>query len=119
MGPNKEMTMRARGNSFRHAINGLRQVIKEPNALLHVLAGTVVVIAGAARHLDAQRWAMLALAIGLVLVAEAINTAIETLCDFVHDKPHPAIKTVKDISAGAVLIAATVSAVTGIIVFFF
>jgi diacylglycerol kinase (ATP) len=50
-------------------------------------------------------WAIAALTIGFVLAAELINTAVEGLADHLHAEQHPAIKTVKDCAAGAVLIA--------------
>jgi diacylglycerol kinase (ATP) len=50
-------------------------------------------------------WAIAALTIGLVLAAEVINTAVESLADHLHREQHPAIRTVKDCAAGAVLVA--------------
>jgi diacylglycerol kinase len=48
---------------------------------------------------------------------EMLNTAIEKLCDVVHKEIHPGIKKVKDIAAGAVLIAAFCSVITGAVIF--
>ena len=50
-------------------------------------------------------WAVAALTISLVIVAEIFNTAIEGLADHLHPEQHPAIKVVKDCAAGAVLVA--------------
>jgi diacylglycerol kinase len=46
-----------------------------------------------------------------------INTAIEKLCDVVHKDFHPQIKIIKDMAAGAVLIAAISSLITGVVIF--
>jgi diacylglycerol kinase len=53
----------------------------------------------------------------LVLSLELLNTAIENLCDIVTEEYHPIIKIVKDSAAAAVLITATGSVVTGLIIF--
>ena len=50
-------------------------------------------------------WALLALAISMVISAELLNTAIERLADHVHPQFDEEIKTVKDVAAAAVLIA--------------
>jgi undecaprenol kinase len=50
-------------------------------------------------------WAIAALTVGFVLAAEVFNTAVEGLADHLHPEHHPAIKSVKDCAAGAVLVA--------------
>lgn len=67
--------------------------------------------------LSTINWAILFLAFGSVISAEAINTAIERLCDFVCTEKRPLIGTVKDISAGAVLITAIFSVCVGVCTF--
>ena len=54
-------------------------------------------------------WAVAALAVGLVWVAELFNTAVEQLCDHLHPEVHPQIRAVKDIAAAAVLVASAVA----------
>lgn len=84
---------------------------------IHLAATIVVIIAGCIRHLDAKEWIAICIAIGLVWITEALNTAVEMMCDlFGRNMYHPAIKVIKDISAAAVLIAALVSvAVAGFV----
>jgi diacylglycerol kinase len=60
---------------------------------------------------------MLVLAIGLVISAEAMNTAIEILADRITLESDPAIGRAKDVAAGAVLAAAACSIVLGLLVF--
>jgi diacylglycerol kinase len=55
----------------------------------------------------------LILSIGLVWAAEAGNTAIEQLCNLVHQARHPTVKRVKDVAAGAVLLCAIAAAAIG------
>lgn len=115
------MKVTARAKSFTFAFNGLYQLLRsEPNARIHAIATIVAITAGVARHITSMQWIAIIFAIGLVWIAEAINTGVEKLCDFSCDNRfHPAIKIIKDVSAAAVMISAMVSIVIGILVFFF
>ncbi len=114
------MILRERIQSIGYALCGLRELIKQPNTVIHLLATIVVVVAGIIQSLQVQDWGLLTLAIGMVWIAEAFNTALEKLCDLVCDgKYHPVIKLVKDLAAASVLIAAATSICVGITVFFF
>jgi len=120
MDQKKTMSVHSRIRSFGYAFNGISQVFKqEPNAKLHLLATLLAITAGIIRHINLTQWVAIIFAIALVWITEAFNTCLEQLCDFCCNKEfHPSIKIIKDISAGAVLIAALTSVVIGIIVFF-
>ena len=62
-------------------------------------------------------WLALILAIGLVLSAEALNTAIERMVDRVEPQWHPAARDAKDLAAAGVLIASVFSFIVGVILF--
>ncbi len=112
----KVLTGRLR--SFGYAFNGLQYLLQEPNAMIHLVATVLVVSAGVYVGLDKTDWVYIIIAISMVWVTEAINTAIERLCDFVSGGvQHPAIKIIKDVSAAAVLIAAMASVGIGLFVF--
>jgi diacylglycerol kinase len=117
----KSNSFSSRRNSFRYAWQGLRQLVRqEPNAKLHAVATVIAIAAGFIRHISAGQWTALIIAIGLVWITEALNTCIEMVCNILCDnKFHPQVKIIKDIAAGAVLIAAGVSVVVGIVIFFF
>jgi len=101
-----------------HARRGLSYMLKtQRSAQIELVAAFLVLIAGLWRGLGRPQWLMLALAIGLVLMAEAFNTALEVLADKLHPKRHPAIGAAKDLAAGAVLVAAFVSLVIAWAVF--
>ena len=53
----------------------------------------------------------------LILIAEIINTAIEKICDFVEPNFNKKIGLIKDIAAGAVILATLLSIITGILVY--
>jgi diacylglycerol kinase (ATP) len=68
-------------------------------------------------RLTADEWRWIILAIALVWLAEALNTAIERLADAVTLEPNDNIGIAKDVAAGAVLAAAAFSAVIGLMIF--
>jgi diacylglycerol kinase (ATP) len=104
--------------SFSHALNGLRCLLRhEHNAWLHFAATLLVVCAAGASRLSWSDWRWLVVAIGLVWMAETFNTAIEQLCNRVSSGPDPIIKRVKDLAAGAVLIASATAALIGFLTF--
>ncbi|QKZ12618.1 diacylglycerol kinase family protein [Spirosoma sp. KUDC1026] len=102
--------------SFRFAAQGIIDLFRfENNAKVHLLIAVIVIIAGLWLQLSVVEWAILVTQIGLVWAAEAFNTAIEKLCDFVSPGIHPQIKAIKDLSSGAVLILAVTAVVTGLL----
>jgi diacylglycerol kinase (ATP) len=105
-----------RFTSFADAARGLRAVLAEPNARLQLAIALAAVALGAWLGLERRDWALLVLAIGLVLAGEAANTALEALADRVAPDPHPLVGKAKDVAAGAVLIASVAAAVLGLLV---
>ncbi len=103
--------------SFRFAGQGVVNLFRfENNAKVHLLMAMVVVGAGVWLGLSRVEWAIILTQIGLVWAAEAINTAIEKLCDFVSPGLHPQIKAIKDMASGAVLIVAIMAVFVGLLV---
>jgi diacylglycerol kinase (ATP) len=100
--------------SFVYAGRGLRSLVRtEHNAWLHLAASAVVIAAGFALKISVSDWRWIALAIALVWIPEALNTAIEALCDRITDDFDPAIGRVKDLAAGGVLLASIGAAIIG------
>lgn len=89
-----------------------------PNAIIMMVAVVVVLAAGLYFNIRAMEWALVSFAITLVIVAEAFNTAIEKLTDMVQPNQDPRAGKVKDLAAGAVLLACIGAAVIGVIVFY-
>lgn len=107
-----------RATSFRAAFSGLRRlVISERHFQIHLIAATCAVIMAAFLGFSALEWAILMVTIGLVLVAEGLNSAIERAIDTTTPSFHPLAKAAKDIAAGAVLIAAIVSVIVGLLLY--
>lgn len=103
--------------SFRHAFAGVVHVVRtQVNARIHVTVAVAVVALGTWLCLPAGAWAVLVLCIGLVLAAEAFNTAVEAVVDLASPDIHPLARIAKDAAAGAVLITAIAAVVVGLLV---
>ena len=106
-------------DSFNFAVNGIISALKtERNMRIHYLIAIIVIILSLFFDFSRTELLLLIFAISLVIVAELFNTAIEKVVDLITDRYHPLAKLVKDISAGAVLIAAINSIVVGYLLFF-
>ena len=104
--------------SFGFAFTGLYELIKsEQNARIHLLVSIFVVTAGVVFKISALEWCVILIFIGLVWAAEAFNTVIEKLTDHLFHDYHQTARIVKDVSAGAVLICAIMSVISGAIIF--
>ncbi len=104
--------------SFVYAWRGLTQVCRtERNMKIHLGAAVIALVLSGFFRLSWQEFLFVLLAIALVLLAEAFNTAIETVVDLVSPDYHKLAGRAKDIAAGAVLVAAIFSAIVGIVVF--
>lgn len=103
--------------SFQHAFRGISELLgTQHNAWIHALATLAVIIFGWFLGVSALEWCALILAMMIVWVAEALNTAFEHLCDVVSPEFHPLVKKAKDIAAGGVLLGAIGAAVVGFII---
>jgi diacylglycerol kinase (ATP) len=112
----KEGTRRA--TSFRAAFSGLgRLVTSERHFQLHLIAAACAIILAAFLGFDTMEWAILMVTIGLVLVAEGLNSALERAIDTTTPGFHPLAKAAKDIAAGSVLIAAIISVIVGLLLY--
>ena len=104
--------------SIGFALNGLWTLLRtQQNAWIHGCASLLAVAFGITLRISPHEWLWILLAITLVWIAEAFNTALEFLADLVSPEFHPQVKQAKDIAAGAVLIAATGAALIGLIIF--
>ena len=106
-------------NTFKNARKGFRLVLKsEMNVRIHVAIATFVVFLALFLKFSAIEFCLLLFVIGLVIVAEMLNTAIEfTLDSIYHNKYSRMVGMAKDISAGAVMFASFLSVFVGLVLF--
>ena len=101
--------------SLQCALRGLADAWEsEPNLRMHVYFGAWIVALGVWTRLSVSEWLWVVFAIGLVVFAELMNTAIEQTVDLVVGlRPDPMARQVKDVAAGCVLVASLVAALIG------
>ena len=105
-------------NSFKYAIEGFVSSFKtERNMKIHIAVAALVVIAGWILGLSITEWCICLGLFGLVMALELVNTAVEAVVDLVTEERHPLAKIAKDTAAGAVLIAAIMAAIVGLLIF--
>ena len=105
-------------NNIGFAWKGIKKAFSEQrNLRFHFSAALAVVAAGFYFEITAEEWMALVLTIGLVVTLELLNTAVEGLVDLVSPQHQPLAGKIKDIAAGAVLIAAITSIIIGFLIF--
>ncbi|MFY8036751.1 MAG: diacylglycerol kinase family protein [Cyclobacteriaceae bacterium] len=104
--------------SLRAALSGIRYTIQsQRNFQIQSVVGMLVIGAASIVRVSAIEWCVLLFCIALVLGLELINTSIEELVNLVHPNWSEKAGRIKDIAAGAVLLAAFFSAVVGLVIF--
>lgn len=106
-------------SGFKYAQDGILHSFRtQPNMRFHFYVLVSVLLAGLLLNLDNRDMLALIFAISLVIVAEMFNTTIEAVVDMVTPNYSQSAKLAKDVSAGAVLIAAMNALIAGTIIFF-
>lgn len=105
--------------SFRNAFRGLFVLLKtERNFQIHALALILVIVAGFYFGISRGEWSLVLIMSAIVFGLEGLNSALEKLCDEVTLERKESIRTIKDVAAGSVLIAALIAVIVGILVFY-
>ncbi|WP_299016569.1 diacylglycerol kinase family protein [uncultured Polaribacter sp.] len=106
----KDGFLKGRIRSLKFAFRGAWLLITKEDSIKAQLGIAVfATVIGVYFNISGTEWMIQFLAIGLVLVAEALNTAIEEIADFIHPDFHVKIGSIKDIAAGAPTFAAIIS----------
>ena len=90
---------------------------EETSFQIQIIAAVVVIIFSFLLNISKTEFLFLILIIACVLTTEAINTAIEELCDHVTPEHHFRIGKIKDISSGASGIIGIAALVIGLMIF--
>lgn len=113
-----KFSWRARLKSFVYAWEGIVWFFrKEHNASVHLSATVMVLVLSVSFGVNKTEAIAVVFSIAFVWVAEMINTAIEKAMDLVSPQHNPPVKIIKDVSAGAVLVAAIAAFIIGGIIF--
>lgn len=104
--------------SFGYSIEGLKYAYKyEQSMLIHVIATILVIAVNIFFQVTGMEWLITIIAIGMVLSAELINTAIEAIVDMVTLEIHPLAKIAKDCGSAATFVLACMALVIGCVVY--
>lgn len=104
--------------SFKYAIRGLKVLaLAERNFKIELGFAIFVFALAIFFKLEKWEWGLIALAVSLVFLAELVNTAIEKTLDHLHPEEHEKVRDIKDLSAGAVLLAVIFSVFIGLLIF--
>jgi Diacylglycerol kinase len=110
--------MRRFTRSLKLAFSGIAYAFRtERHMKVHAAAAVAAAALGFAFSISLAEWAVIVLAVTIVVTAEIVNTAIERVVDLASPDLHPAAKLAKDAAAGAVLVAAIGSLFIGLLVF--
>lgn len=114
----KRFSIIARLRSTNHAWRGIGILLRTThNAWVHIFFAGAAVLLGWEFGITHTEWLFIVVAIGMVVVAEAINTAIEIDIDLTSPEYHPYARDTKDVAAGAVLLATMFAMVIGLVIF--
>ena len=102
--------------SFLFAVQGFHSPCSGEHQVM-LCGGALAVVAGLVLQLDLLSWGIIFLCCGVVISAELVNTAIETVVDLVSPEFHPLAGRAKDIAAAAVWVLSLMVALVGIAVF--
>ena len=113
----RSTTPRSWSQKFADAFRGLSRAVRSQSSFgVHLGMATAVVATGAFVQVSTVEWCLLVCAIGLVLMAEIFNTAIESLARGPGSRRHPRLRDALDMASGGVLVAAVTAAAIGLFV---
>ncbi len=113
------INLRLLKRSFSHAIDGLRYIFfHEQNFRIQVIVGLIVFVLAFCFPISLNQKITIILLIGLVLILELLNSAIERTVDLLKPRIDPTAETVKKIMSGLVFIAVLVAVIISILIFY-
>lgn len=99
---------------FRCALEGIADALATQRHMrIHAVVAILVALLGVLLRLPRADLLLLVMAIGVVVIAELLNSAVELVVDLASPALHPIAGRAKNIAAGAVLFAALTSAAIG------
>jgi len=104
--------------SFKYAFEGIfHALINEPNFRIQLIIVTLAIIFGKKFGISNTEWGLLTISLGSLLSAEMVNTVIEEVLDYFYKDDNGAVKVVKDLSAGFVLVTSITALIILILIF--
>ncbi len=104
--------------TFKYSLAGLAYAYKNEQSMwIHAIGSLFTIVLGFIYHLSLSEWAIIFIALGVILASELINTAIEAAVDLCTLEIHPLAKIAKDCGSAATFVLTLVSIVICLFVF--
>ena len=114
----EKFSIRKRAHSFVYAFRGIFYTLRtQHNIWIQLALMLLALVLGFVYDITRMEWIAIAAVSGLVLSLEIVNTAIETFLDARYPEQDKKIGLVKDLAAGAVLMASIAALVVGLLIF--
>ena len=102
----KKMSFKRFLNSIKYSVDGLVNAYQNEQSLwLHAMCTIIIVILGFALQISFIQWAIIVIALVIVLAVELLNTAIEATVDLVTKEINPLAKVAKDCGSAAAFVS--------------
>lgn len=104
--------------SVKNSWNGLKVTYKnEQSVYIHLVCTVILLLLSFLLKISLTQWLIIIAIIGLTLVVELINTAIESTVDLVTKEFHPLAKVAKDTASAAEFVLSVTSAIIALMIF--
>jgi diacylglycerol kinase len=114
----EKFSLKSRTSSFKFAFRGLSSLlVNEHNSIIHLAAAVIVIALGFILKVNPCEWCLLIIVIGLVFLAEILNSSLEAIADVIEPQWNEKIMRAKDYAAAAVLISVIVAVLVGALIF--
>ena len=104
--------------TFKYSMQGLAYAYKNEQSMwIHAIGTVLTVILGLICKLTLTEWAIVLIALGVILASELINTAIEAAVDLCTLEIHPLAKIAKDCGSASTFVLTICAVVVCLFVF--
>ena len=105
-------------SSIKNSWNGLKSAYKnEQSVYIHLVCTVILLLLSFLLEISLTQWLIIIAIIGLTLVVELLNTAIESTVDLVTEEFHPLAKVAKDTASAAEFVLTLTSALIALMIF--
>lgn len=102
----KKMGFKRFVNSIKYSLDGLFHAYRNEQSLwLHGICTVLTLLLGFLLQISFNQWAIIVIALVVVLAVELLNTAIEAVVDLVTREIHPLAKVAKDCGSAAAFVS--------------
>ena len=104
--------------STKYSIQGLIYAYKnEKSLIIHGILSIIAIVLGFCLNISINQWIVLLIALGVILMIELLNTAIEAIVDMVTLEYHELAKIAKDCGSAATFVASVIGLIIALVIF--